>query len=53
MEKNKKLAEIIANIPQQPQVQYSLAEQIHDLIVIANKVGLYDASDYLHRQLEY
>jgi len=37
----------INNIPQQPQVQYSLMEQLEQLRLVANKLGLYDAADYL------
>jgi hypothetical protein len=39
--------EVINNIPQQPQVQYSLRDQLEQLRLAANKLGLYDAADYL------
>lgn len=41
------LTRYINNIPQQPQVQYSLMEQLEQLRLAANKLGLYDAADYL------
>lgn len=34
-----------------PQRQDSVKDQMKDLIVIANKFGLYDAADYLRKQL--
>lgn len=34
-------------IPQQPQSQASLSEQLQELTEIANRMGLYDAADYL------
>lgn len=39
--------EVIKLIPQQPQVQYDLKKQLSELRVAANKLGLYDAADYL------
>jgi hypothetical protein len=39
----------INSIPQQGQAQYSLNEQLVELINAANKLGLYDAADYLKR----
>ena len=39
--------EVIKRIPQQPQVQYDLTKQLNELRVAANKLGLYDAADYL------
>ena len=38
---------VIKKISQQPQVQYSLQRQLHELKTAANKLGLYDAADYL------
>lgn len=32
---------------QKPQAQYSTSQQIQELILIANKEGLYDAADFL------
>ena len=37
----------IKDIPQQPQVQYSLQQQLQELRFAANKLGLYDAADFL------
>ena len=37
----------IKNIPQLPQRQDSLKEQLKDLRIYANKLGMYDACDFL------
>ena len=37
----------IQNVPQLPQRQDSLEDQLADLIPIANRLGLYDAATYL------
>ncbi len=34
-------------IQQQPQRQDSLAEQLHDLCIVATRLGMYDAVDWL------
>jgi hypothetical protein len=39
--------EVIKKIPQQGQVQYDLNRQLHELRVAANKLGLYDAADFI------
>lgn len=44
---NKTVLNVIAKIPQQGQVQYDLTRQLSELRVAANKLGLYDAADYL------
>jgi len=41
------LLKVIADIPQQSQRQYSADEQLSYLRMVANKLGLYDASDRL------
>lgn len=41
------LEKILANIPKQPQSQISLSEQLIQLQLVANKLGLYDAADFL------
>ena len=43
----KTVLEAIKDIPQQPQVQYDLNRQLRELRIAANKLGLYDAADYL------
>jgi len=43
------LAKLIQGIRLREQVQYSLNEQLDYLRTIANKLGLYDAADYLKR----
>ena len=39
--------DVIKEIPQQGQVQYDLQRQLRELLVAANKLGLYDAADFL------
>ena len=34
-------------IPQQGQVQYDLQRQLQELRIAANKLGLYDAADFI------
>lgn len=41
------IMETIEKIPQQPQVQYDLTRQLRELRIAANKLGLYDAADFL------
>ena len=41
------IADVIRHIPQQPQVQYDLDRQLRELRYAANKLGLYDAADFL------
>lgn len=42
---------LLATIPQQPQRQDSTTDQLADLVAFANKLGLYDAADYLRTVL--
>lgn len=39
--------EEVKKIPQQGQVQYDLTRQLAELRIAANKLGLYDAADFL------
>lgn len=41
------LDKVINAIPQQPQVQYDLSKQLRKLRHAANKLGLYDAADFI------
>lgn len=41
------LKEILKSIPQQPQRQDSTKDQLAELIAFANRLGLYDAADFL------
>jgi hypothetical protein len=41
------LLKVVNAIPQQAQRQYSLTEQLQVLWKAANKLGLYDAADYV------
>ena len=45
--KNLNLIQTIENTKQLPQVQYDLQRQLRELRVMANKLGLYDAADFL------
>jgi hypothetical protein len=45
--KNVNLIQTIENTKQLPQVQYALQRQLRELRVMANKLGLYDAADFL------
>ena len=47
--KNIKLLEVIENTKQLPKVQYSLNRQLLELRLMANKLGLYDAADFLNK----
>ena len=39
--------DVIKEIPQQGQVQYDLQRQLRELRIAANKLGLYDAADFI------
>ncbi len=41
------LHSVLRTIPQQPQTQVALNDQLEMLKVFATKLGLYDAADYL------
>lgn len=41
----------ISEISQQPQAQYSLTDQLKELQIAANKLGLYDAADFIKNHL--
>ena len=45
--------DVIKDIPQQKQVQYDTQTQLLELRVAANKLGLYDASDFIWNKLHY
>jgi hypothetical protein len=38
------------DIPERPQRQDSLNDQLEDLVAVANRLGMYDAADYLQRR---
>ena len=40
------------NIEQQPQRQDSTTDQLKDLCIVANRLGMYDASDYIRSIIE-
>jgi hypothetical protein len=39
-------------MPNKPQSQASLKDQLYALIALANREGLYDAADYLRQRME-
>lgn len=43
--------EYINNAPRFSQRQDSMQEQLHDLYFVANKLGFYDAADFLKSQI--
>lgn len=45
------LSGILGRLEQQPQRQDSLNDQLSDLAHVANRLGMYDAADYIARQL--
>lgn len=44
--------DVISTIPQQGQVQYDLQRQLRELRIAANKLGLYDAADFISPHCE-
>jgi hypothetical protein len=49
---NDQLKAVLNTIPQQPQRQDSTNDQLRDLQAFANKLGLYDAADFLRVTLK-
>lgn len=41
------LKEVLATLPQFPQRQDGTSDQLADLVQVANRLGMYDAADYL------
>ncbi len=41
----------LKSVPQLPQTQAVLNDQLHDLAFIAQRMGFYDAADYLKDKL--
>jgi len=48
-EKRESIIKVIEQIPQQPQVQYDLYQQLRDLAIAADKLGLYDANNFIRK----
>ena len=46
-----KQQEVLSNVESMPQRQDSTRDQLLDIIVVAEKFGMYDAADYLKDQL--
>lgn len=42
----------VKNLPRFRQTQKATVEQLIDLMDVANRLGLYDAADFLRRQLD-
>ena len=42
----------MSKIPELPQRQDSTYEQLKDLYVVANKLGMYDAADFIKARLD-
>lgn len=38
------------HIPDWPQAQYATADQLHVLLFVATRLGLYDAADWMRNQ---
>lgn len=47
-----KLKAHLPEVPQFPQRQDSLTDQLQDLYAVACRLGMYDAADYLRRGLD-
>lgn len=45
--------DIIKETPQQKQVQYDLVRQLRELRIAANKLGLYDAANFIKLKRDY
>ena len=43
---------VFEKIEPQPQAQQSLTDQLQELIPVADRLGLYDAADYLRKAVE-
>lgn len=43
----------LSDIPQRPQRQDSLSDQLHDLTLVATRLGMYDAADWLARATDF
>lgn len=44
-------SDIITSIPKLPQSQVGLDDQLSDLLAVANRLGLYDAADFIKEAL--
>lgn len=49
---NEELLAILQSIPAQPQRQDGTDDQLRDLVLFANKLGLYDAADAIRQILK-
>lgn len=49
---NHELQQIISSFSQQPRRQDSIINQLHDLRLVAQRLGMYDAADYLRVALD-
>ena len=53
MDMPKNLQQILGKVTQQTQRQDSVSHQMHDLRLLANRLGLYDASDILKNLVQH
>ena len=44
--------EVVSKIPCQEQRQDALTDQLRDLIPVANRLGMYDAADFLRDRVD-
>lgn len=46
-----KIQELLKQIPDRPQRQDSVMDQLKDLAFVADRLGMYDAADFIRRHL--
>lgn len=42
----------VTRVPKLPQAQYDLTQQLYELAIAADRLGLYDAADFLRREID-
>jgi hypothetical protein len=47
-----KRKELLSDIPEKPQRQDSTSAQLLDLLAVAQRLGMYDAADFLRNQIQ-
>jgi hypothetical protein len=52
-ELNSSLSDLLAELPVKPQRQDSVSEQLADLRMVANRLGMYDAADAIKQWCEH
>lgn len=51
-ERGEDMGNLLNGIPSRPQRQDSTMEQLHDLVLVANRLGMYDAADAIKQAFE-